>query len=249
MWWQRIPRWLCPLPEGYAESGKSLQELLPTYRKWDYVALALWLVLLPVATVAWAFVLDQVSALVASRFPKAIFQMRCSGWMWIAAGLLPGALSAGVLASRLVRWFLKSRYAEYDRYSNLATNVNGGRTSAWLFSVASAAGLLLTLSLLHWRAVFTKDDLTIYPFLSLSSTTYRYQDVVDIRTSRHVKAPNGRVLVNSERIHVIEFADGRRWSTYLIWEESEDAAKDRLLKFLCDKSGKQVRQVPVLEDG
>ena len=86
----------------------------------------------------------------------------------------------------------------------------------------------------------------IYPFFSLSSITYSYKDIVDIRTAPKCKAPSGKIVDNGDKDHVIQFSDGYKWSTFWIWAGTDDEEKGRLIEFVSAKSGKPVRQLPIL---
>jgi hypothetical protein len=107
--------------------------------------------------------------------------------------------------------------------------------------------LLILLPLFHWRAVFTKNEVVIYPFFGISPVRHTYKEIVDIRTAPQCRAPSGNVVVNGDKDHIIEFSDGYKWSTYIIWGETDDNEKQRLIDFVSAKSGKPVRQLPILE--
>lgn len=90
--------------------------------------------------------------------------------------------------------------------------------------------------------------MVIYPFFGISSIRHSYNDIVDIRTAPQCRAPSGKVVSNYDKDHVIEFSNGYKWSTHWIWGTTDDKEKRRLIEFVSDKSGKQVRQLPILED-
>jgi hypothetical protein len=244
----RVLRRLFQLPAGYAEAGKSLEELDREYRKWKWILLTLFFLLFPLLAGAWWWILNQVGILIAGRFADAVFQLRMTKFAWILPSLPLGMLTSALPLNLFARWRLKGLYSEYVRYECLDKGYDCKAAAVPTYLFFSAILLLFLLSLFHWRAVFTKDEIVIYPFWSLSSVRHSYQDIAEIRTAPQCKAPSGKIVNNVDQDHVLQFSDGYRWSTYWIWGETDDNEKRRLIDFISTKSSKPVRQLAILED-
>lgn len=239
-------RRLFPLPDGYAESGKPYEELLPVYRNWELLSLPLMLVLVPPLTCIWWLLLYQLSLFIAGFYRDAVFHLYPPGIVWLLPAMLLGILSTGPFLVAIRRRRLKDRYREYVRYGNLKHRFDQDRAMPPFFVAAVLLVLLGVAALMHWRVVFTQREIITCPFFGLSNVRHSYDDIVEIRTAPVSRAPSGKVVPNEAGDHVVDFSDGSVWSTYPIWSHLRKAEKHELIDFIVAKSGKQVRQVPIL---
>lgn len=240
-----ILRRLCPLPQGYAESGKSLKELTPVYRRWELLSLPLLFGLLPPLVAAWWWILYWIGIWNAQRFSDSVYHLWPIGITWGVPAFLLATITASLPMTLFYRWCLQERYPEFERYLNLRHGYNHNSASVPVLAVLGVIALLLIVLVLHYRVVLTNDEIVQYPFFSFSSVRHEYSDIADIRTALQRRAPNGRLRDNDD--YETEFSDGRVWSTYPNPASLTKAEKQQMMEFVSKKSGKPVRQVPVLE--
>jgi len=240
-----ILRRLFSLPPEYAESGKSLEELEPVYRRWEIYSLPLMLAVVPPLIAACWWILYRIGIWNAGRFDGAVYHLWPFGLIWgVPAGIL-GLFTSAVPIDLFYRWRLKDRYPEFERYANLRHGYDQQRAALPIMGFFLSLVLIAVVLILHNRVIFTKDEVIQYPFFSLSSVSHKYGEIVDIRTAPKRRTPLGKLRDNNE--YQTEFADGSVW--YTLWEPAAlaPAEKREIMEFLSKKSGKPIRRVPVLE--
>lgn len=240
-----ILRRLFPLPPGYVESGKSLEELTPVYRRWEIYSIPLLLVFGPPLVAAWWWILYSIGIWNAQRFSGAVYHLWPSFAMtWGVPAILLGIITSTVPISLFYRWRLRERCLEFERYSNLRCGYNGDAATIPVFAFFGAIVLVIVVLLLHYRVILTNDAIVQYPFFSLSSVRHNYRDIADIRTAPKVRTPIGDIKDNDN--YETEFTDGSIWSTYPNPTNLTAAEKRQMMEFVAKQSGIPIRQVPVL---
>lgn len=242
-----ILRRLFPLPPGYVESGKSLEELKPVYRRWELYSLPLLFGFVPPLTAAWWWLLYWIGIWNSQRFSGAVYHLWPMGLTWGVPAILLAILTTSVPMPRFYRWRLRERYPEFERYLNLRCGYRQDSAAVPVYAFFMTIVMVSVVLILHSRVILTNDEIIQYPFFSLSSVSHKYGDIVDIRTAPQRRAPNGRLRDNDD--YQTEFADGSVWSTYLNPADLTTAEKRQMMEFVSKQSGKPIRLVPVLERG
>lgn len=90
------------------------------------------------------------------------------------------------------------------------------------------------------------DALVIHQPLALVEQRYSYHEVVAIRRSTQFSPSPERVAQSDHPLYVVEFADGRRWSTR--WEpgDRDPGLLAALVDYIAQESGVPVQDRPVL---
>ena len=236
-----------PLPDGYVEAGASLDVLSRQYRKCEILFLSalLGFSASPDVSLWWAGTNRKFHRWRVSRRRfstahgvNALVCARRSAWSTDCYCAPKSVLSLSFEGTIFGIPSLHESSPRIRPQSGVAAVVSR-------FLVRNIVGRVAVAAL---APVLTQEEIVLYPFCSVSSIHHSYRDVVNLRTAPKCKAPNGDIVENSDMDHVVEFSDGSAWSTRWIWGELSDNEKRRLIAFLSAKSGKQVRQLPVLED-
>ncbi len=240
-----ILRRLFPLPPGYVESGKPLDELAPLYRRWEICGLPLLLCCGPPLVAVWWWLFYWIGVWNAQRFSSAVYNLWPSGITWGVPAGLSGILSASIPITLFYRWRLRERYADFERYLNLRHGYHHKSAGLPLYAFFGAIVLIAAVFILHYRVVLTNDEIVQYPFFSLSSVSHKYGGIADIRTAPKRRAPNGNLRDNDD--YETEFTDGSIWSTHPNPADLTTVDKRQMMEFVSKKSSKPIRHVPVLE--
>ncbi len=239
-----ILRRLFPLPPEYAESGKSLEELKPVYRRWEIYSLPLLFGCLPPLVVAWWWILYWIGISNAQRFSGAVYHLWPIGITWGVPAFLLATITTVVPMTLFYQWRLRERYPEFKRYLNLRHRYDQDSAAVPVYAFFIAIVLGVVILLLDYRVILTNDEIIQYPFFSLSSVRHEYGDITDIRTAPKRRAPNGNLRDNDD--YQTEFADGSVWSTYPNPAGITAVEKQQMMEFVSKQSGIPIRHVPVL---
>jgi tetratricopeptide (TPR) repeat protein len=236
---------LYPLPPGYAAEGPSLEDLRPTYRRWDRGKLPLGLVLATAATFAWAMLLMHLQRWQTARFEPTVFHFHPPPVAMIVPAILLGIMSSYPLGALVYRALLGRRWRLFARYRNLKHGFDERRARRTTFVCLAFMCTAMIAALANWRAAFGPEEVRFQSWLGFARSSYPYAAVADIRTSRQFRAPNGKLVQRREWI--LEFIDGARWKTSFDIFGLTESQKASVAAFVSEKSGKPVREVTVLE--
>ncbi len=234
-----------PLPPSYESAGPPLAELKQTYRKWDFLELPLYFLLIAGLTYAWSQLLMPLQAWNASRYEPAAFHLYPPPMAMVVPAIFLGILCSFPFAYVTYYALLRKRFALYERYCNLKRGFDHRRATRqflWFYSFLCAA---MVLGIVNWHTVFDERGIRFQSWFGLERSTYPYDAVRDIRTSAQFQAPNGNLVQRREWI--IEFADGAKWKTSFNMFELTEAKKDAIAKFVSQRSCKPVRELTLLE--
>ncbi|HEY2838240.1 MAG TPA: hypothetical protein VGJ26_03780 [Pirellulales bacterium] len=242
---KRLGQWLFPLPEGYAESGTSLEELRKEFRRWELWGLAAFLLGWAVCAFGVWCLLQGVALWNAGRYGPSVYHL-CDTKMILALASLPvGIVSSGLLLSFGYYWLLQERYAQFIRYTNLTAGYDTNRFGTAISGLVGLLATVLILTSFSWHVVFRQEEVTFHSWCGLGTTTKRYSEVADIRTAPQLRAPNRR-LVN-RREYEIEFDDGSVWTTNFEPGNLSEKEKGELASFVSTRAKKPIRQLRILE--
>jgi hypothetical protein len=229
------------------ESGQSLEELTPVYRRWEIYSLPLLFAFIPPLAATWWWILYWIGTWNAQRFSDAVYHLWPTGITWAVPAFLLAALTASVPIKLFYRWHLRERYSKFERYLNLRHGYNQESATVPIYAFFGTSVLAFIVLVLHWRVMLTNDEIVQYPFFSLSSVSHKYREITDIKTAPKRRAPNGNLRDNDD--YQTAFADGLVWLTYPNPADLTAAEKRQMMEFVSKQSGKPIRHVPVLERG
>lgn len=234
-----------PLPDGYAESGPSLYELRPIYRKWKFAALALFFPSIAVCTFGWWLAFHQLAEWHARSYEPAAWHLYNTDTLIALPAFFLGIVSGGYLLTWFLRLLLRERRELYLRYEKLDSGADVERASRPIILGIASVALLFMLAAINWHVVFQPRGVTFHSWFGLGTVTRSYQDVKDIRTAPQRRAPNGKLV--DRREYEIEFVDGSIWTTNFEPSGLSNQEKERLAKFISRQSTRRIRELKVLE--
>jgi hypothetical protein len=234
---------LFPARPATTVSTLPLEDLRAHYASWETgLGLSGLAACAPVGYARWLG-LRALSAAHARLTPPAEVVWFAQPLYWI----VPSGLLAFSLAFYLSDWagrrFLRERYPEYLDYLQLKTKMDMGRVSSLLKNgalVASAVSIFLGLA---WSLRLESDGLVFHRYFSLRDERFAVSDIQSIRTAPALIAPSGGLVVRRE--YVLQFADGRRWTTNDLLADPSEMEKRKLVALLALRSGVPVQEVAV----
>ncbi len=241
----KLLRWLYPLPAGYAESGPTLDELRPKYRKWYGLQLLIIFAGWPLFGAVWWWLLQELSLGNARRFEPAVFHLYDAKVAIVIPAIFLGLVASTVAAEYVIRALLKERHAEYVRFANLVQQSDTQKPAKPVILVVLAISLIVLLAFLNWRAVFTQDEIFFQSRFGLSNVRQQYSDIIDLRSAPQVRAPNGKLV--DRREYIVEFNDGTIWSTNQHPGKLDDLRMQKLFQFISARANMPIRELKILE--
>lgn len=165
---------------------------------------------------------------------KALFVLTPSvAWWYLYAGFL-GLTSAYMLAKPILRlWMGTVRFDAWTAQGNRKVGFNSGRALNILGVVIMVPYTLLFLPSLVCHTRFTPSYVEVQKYAELHGAKYLYSDVQRIAVVSGYRDRSG-ALQHDPRL-VIDFADGRRWSSRDSFRDPE-TINQRLVAFLSEKT-------------
>lgn len=240
--------WKYPAPQLRAE-GASLEELWPKYRKWEFIALVAYMALwFPVsAAIYWplhVIVRWRAEAMQDSANTFVFFVDGAA--LWIPSFFM-ALLLAGVLLTPAIKFLLKERYAEYERYAALRFGFDQNRVMKGFGIVITSAFVVAVLALFDAYFVASETELRVNPLLGLERR-YVYADVSEIMTAPALVAPNGNTV--HRRVYLLRFNDGTSYTTDDMPEyELGSRSRTLLIQSIVQRSGISPKEKAVFERG
>lgn len=217
------------------------------YERWYWFSSLLGLVGMVVATLVWWAVLDQVAHWRVALFPRPVHMLVLPSVAWALPagmfGIVTGEYAAGGMLPLLMG---RQRYQGFRDYQRLKSPVDPQRAANVFFSVIVILTCVAVWVMMNWYTLALPDALVIHRPLALSEQRYSYHEVVAIRRSTQFSPSPGRVAQWDHPLYVVEFADGRRWSTR--WEPGDRDPRElaALVDYIAQESGMPVQDMPVL---
>lgn len=237
-----------PAPQLSAE-GPSLEALWPKYRKWEWIILVAYMALWFPVSAAIYWPLHLVARLRAEGMrenPDTFVFFADGAALWIPAFFMALLLS-GVALTPVLKFLLKGRYAEYERYAALRFGFDHNRVMKGFAIVISSAFVLAVFALFDAYFVASENELRVNPLFGLERR-YTYGDVSEIVTAPALIAPNGNAV--HRRTYVVRFKDGTFYTTDNMPEyEVGNRSPFLLIESIVRRSGVSPREKAVFERG
>lgn len=237
-----------PAPQ-LSEQGPSLEELWPKYRKWEWIILVLYMALwLPVSAAIYGC-LHAVARLRAEAMQDNaetfVFFMDGAA-LWLPAFFMALLLS-GVSLTPALKFLLKERYAEYERYAALRFGFDQNRVMKGFAAAICLSFVLGVFVLFDAYVVASPSELRVNPILGLERR-YAYSEISEVLTAPALIAPNGNTV--QRRAYLVKFTDGTSYSTDNMPEyELGDRTRVSLVQSILQRSGRSLREKPVFDRG
>jgi hypothetical protein len=237
-----------PAPQLSAE-GPSLEALWPKYRKWEWIILVAYMALWFPVSAAIYWPLHLVARWRAEGMqdnPDTFVFFVDGAALWIPAFFMALLLS-GVVLTPALKFLLKERYAEYERFAALRIGFDQNRAMKGLAIVFSSAFILAVFALFDAYFVASPNQLRVNPLLGFERQ-YAYGDVSEIVTAPALIAPNGKTV--HKRVYVVRFRDGTFYTTDNMPEyEVGDRSPTLLIQYIVHRSGVSPKEKAVFERG
>src|SRR5258708_812263 len=172
-----------PLP------NEDLAALAQKYSKWDLFALPAFLIVAPVLTIGWWFVLLKVSEWRFSFIEKSVYQLLPQPLAWLLPAMFLGIVCSIYPMDGLYRLALRDKFREYQDYQRRKwpANSNPTRAAAWFFGLTTVLSLLAVVLMLDSYVLIRSNELIINPLWGFGESRYSYSDISRIRSSMKLK--------------------------------------------------------------
>jgi hypothetical protein len=201
----------------------------------------------------WAVLFDYLGEARSLSFQPVVFLFKPSyGLVCAVPALLLGILCSLPLMTVLARLLMGHRrfleYLFWDEGRLGSRQVEGMiRLLSGLCIFLSIVSALFVYAIMNWYARFAEDEIAIKRFIGFGEEVRSYSDVEQIVVTAY-RRQDKQTLVPGQVLGV-RFSDGRTWSTDQPFALPSDASElERLLDFLCRKSGKPITRARLLRD-
>lgn len=237
-----------PAPQ-LSTDGPTLAELSPKYRKWEWIILVAYMALwFPVSAVIYG-ALHLVGGWRAETMQDdpATFVFYMDGAaLWLPAFFMALLLS-GLILTPALKWLLKERYAEYERYQALRFGFDQNRVMKGFSIAISSAFVLAVFALFDAYVVASPNELRVNPIFGLERR-YLYSDIAGVLTAPALIAPNGNTVYR--RVYVLKFKDGTAYTTDKMPEyEVGNRTRSLFIESVLQRSGLSPIEKAVFERG
>lgn len=227
-------------------SVKSEQLLEPVPAWYTPVSIVIWLVAIPVVTFSIAATVRSLNALITSAQGPVEFQLAPTPAWWYLYGGMGGLSFSLSLTALAMRWLAgRDRYASWTFSHNQQAGFDTDRVAHYFALVIMVPYTLAFLPSIGCHTRFSDDEIGIQTYADLKETRYSYHDVRSIAVVKGSLMRNGE-FYKDPRI-VIDFKDGRRWSSRDSFRDPEEINPD-LAAFIALKTGMEYQYVDTAAD-
>lgn len=243
-WHMKLVQWLFPLPKNYEQDGPDYHETRSEFRYAIFIQTIIFFAIWITVTIGLYQLLNRFATSSSTQHNPAIFNFSPPGKWVLPVAVLCGLVIAAILQN-LTDWIVYgSRYARYVRFMNLWNGFDSRKAM-----VASLIPLILicvmSLAFLNWQIAFCENDIVFPTWFGFSRDRKSYSSIDDICTAPKLRAPAGNIVERRE--YVIRFDDGNTLSTKNFFKEENAPRVKQAIEFTSMKSGKPIRELPILE--
>lgn len=223
-----------PYREPLNKQNYSLPSLGLIYRKWELVAITLFVIIAPLIVYGIYLLLIFIKTMAIPRFADSPYVLAPFWAFWLVPAVFLGIIVSNIILEFILRRRLKEKFAEFEIYQNLKYGFNSnkvGRIIATVILFISA--IYLSLAFDHY-VVFGDSQIIIDEFLSFAENRYSYSDVESIKIESIFPSTRG---VSSDTFYVIKFNDGNQWRTRFAPVEISTTPFKQIMNFVSKKSG------------
>ena len=225
-------------------SGLSSEELKARYRKWEVLSGIAYLPFAALLALPWFLGLRLVADRIRPASPGLIAP---DPSFWALPAMFLGMVTAAAPLTSLLRLLLGRRYAEYEEYGRRKWGVEGTAAFLLIVSVVIVGCAVAVAFGLMTYTRFDTDGIVIQHCCSFRESRYAYAAVTAIKSVSHVRARNSNIV--SKPHYVIEFADGRVWSTAMLRGLRDPRPSDRtLIDLAAMRSGRALQFMRLVSD-
>lgn len=202
---------LIPLNSPNFETHSTFKKLKEKYKRFDAIQLGIQFATAAGLFFAFKRAFSTIANLMQPSIDDVIILVKPFSGMILTLSLFCAILISTLLSLAIVKAQLKDDWSEYLAYLNLKYKFNYVRVSKYVIPIFALATVSLAVGVLDFYTVFGKDHIKTNGLLSLGTTTYSYEDVVEVKEVEKLIAPNGNVVVDPH--YVIEFNNGENWNS------------------------------------
>ena len=210
---------------------KDMATLGKEYQKWEYLALAVLFVIVPLMTLGLGLAFRWLIGLGNHHNPAIIYQALPDSSHYYGAGMLMSLGLVGIPMELLYRALLKERYAEYTMFTNMKHGFDGWkvfRPMAWTICLATTLFLVL---LSDYYVEIHSNQIKMNDLFSLKEKVYDFNEISGVHFVEHVKTKKG---LRIEPHYLVSFKNGDYWNTNSGVNKEEQSVA--IMKFLSEKS-------------
>lgn len=210
----------------------TLELLREKYARWDWVAMILIFIFVPLLGYVCYEVLSALAAQQVKPFEGAPFVLKPFWLVWVIPAGFLGLMAANIPVSWILQRLLKQEFAEYLLYQNLNYGFDSQRLGKKLFTIIGALCAAYLAFALDFYIIFGHSEIIINDLPSFSETRHSYADIQEIQVKRFPAYRNPNRI---ETVFTIDFEDGRRWNSAWSPIDASDARLLEIIAFVSEK--------------
>ncbi|MEO6847241.1 MAG: hypothetical protein ABI254_08275 [Chthoniobacterales bacterium] len=221
-----------------------LDVLEKKYKKLNVLTFLGFIFLLVIFTGIFYFIFSRLYQLLYHSTAEAAVWFLPPAWVaWVLLGMFFGMIAAGSAVIIISYVFLKKeQWDEFNYYSNsmLPKPFTTISIFFWMSGAIFLVTLVCTFFIFGHYTSLTNTTFSFRPLFGVSSHSYDYSQVEELKLKTRPRTPSDGPLKNCNAVEV-KFTDGTIWdSDKMLLELSDDQFVD-MLKFVSQKSGKDIQ--------
>ncbi|BDD05500.1 hypothetical protein [Aureibacter tunicatorum] len=228
--------------KGASKAPIDKNALTKKFKPFDIKIFVSFLVLLPLNTIIFTYLLTQLSSFGYTNKPETEFLIRPDAGTWFGIAL---SFSMGTSLALLILIIKKIKHEEegqYWQYYNLKYGFNAALLVKYLTMVITIFATVFCVSQLNSFVRFNSNSISINKPFETSERSYSLKDISEITYYLKTVAPNGNIIDKPH--YSIEFSDGFQWRTNDDFRTPN--AKDvEIINWLINKTGLKLEEIEI----